>query len=88
MLRIQCSTSRCQHIFIDPSQPNTASGMAYNCLACLDNAITFNDGYHIQHHLNSKTHWSELPSRFLASIEEHRHEGGEGIVVLYCSPVR
>jgi fatty acid desaturase len=51
--------------------------MAYNCLACPDNAITFNDGYHIEHHLNPRTHWSELPSRYLANVSEHaKHEGG------------
>lgn len=68
--------SRSQHIFIDPERPSSAYGMAYNCLACPDNAVTFNDGYHIQHHLNSKAHWSDLPQRFLDTLDEHaRHQG-------------
>ncbi len=68
---------RSQHIFVDVRCSRSAYGMAYNCLACPDNAITFNDGYHIEHHLNPRTHWSELPSRYLANVSEHaKHEGG------------
>ncbi|BDA41658.1 hypothetical protein COCOBI_02-4390 [Coccomyxa sp. Obi] len=63
-----------QHIFINPDNPSSAYGMAYNCVACPDNAITFNDGYHIQHHLNSKSHWSELPMRFLDTFDEHARQ--------------
>ena len=45
--------------------------MAYNCVASGDNSMTFNDGYHILHHLNSTTHWSELPARFMNLLQQH-----------------
>ena len=68
---------RSQHIFINPEGSGSPYAITYNCVACADNAITFNDGYHIQHHLNSKTHWSDLPKCFLESLEEHAAQGGE-----------
>jgi fatty acid desaturase len=36
-----------------------------------DNARSFNDGYHVLHHLNGRTHWSELPDALAASLERH-----------------
>ena len=72
---------RSQHIFINPDKPDSPYGMAYNCLACLDNAVTFNDGYHIEHHLNSKTHWSELPVRYLDNLAQHAREQGRPMLI-------
>ena len=68
---------RSQHIFINPECPGTAYGMAYNCLACPDNALTCNDGYHIEHHLNSRTHWLELPARYMDNLQQHAEHQGE-----------
>ena len=68
---------RSQHIFINPKASGSPYGMAYNCVACGDNAISFNDGYHIQHHLNSMTHWSDLPLRFMESLDEHAAQAGD-----------
>ena len=78
--------SRCQHMFINPECPRSAYGMAYNCVASSDNSMTFNDGYHILHHLNSSTHWSELPSRFMKLLEQHAESKGmlQPAVSQYC----
>jgi hypothetical protein len=45
---------RSQHCFIDPSSPGSNHGLAYNCVGCPDNQMSFNDGYHILHHHNSQ----------------------------------
>ena len=60
-----------QHVFIDPDRPRSPYGLTYNCLACPDNARSFNDGYHAVHHANAGVHWTELPSKFLDTLEEH-----------------
>jgi hypothetical protein len=59
-----------QHIFINPSNPKSNYGLAYNCVNCPDNMRTFNDGYHIVHHIHSQMHWSELPYGFLKDIKK------------------
>eukprot|EP00879_Flechtneria_rotunda_P006238 GHRR01006557.1.p1 GENE.GHRR01006557.1~~GHRR01006557.1.p1 ORF type:complete len:253 (+),score=90.81 GHRR01006557.1:1174-1932(+) len=60
-----------QHIFVNPDKPRDDYCLTYNCLACPDNAKTYNDGYHIMHHANSRLHWSELPSAFLDQLDKH-----------------
>ena len=72
-------------MFVNPKAPGSAYGMTYNCIACGNNALTFNDGYHIQHHLNSRTHWSELPLRFVESLEEHVAQAGDHLGILLCT---
>lgn len=66
-----------QHIFVDPSAPADDYKLAYNCLACPDNSRTYNDGYHIIHHTNSRLHWSELPSTFIQQLQLHDDKDGE-----------
>ena len=73
---IGCLRHRCQHMFINPANPRSAFGMAYNCVASPDNSCTFNDGYHILHHLNSMTHWSDLPQRFIHYLDQHVAQEG------------
>jgi len=63
-----------QHIFINPANPKSNFGLAYNCINCPDNMRTFNDGYHIVHHIHSQLHWSELPSGFLKNLDKHIEE--------------
>jgi hypothetical protein len=65
-------------VFINPDAPRHPAGLAYTCAACPDNARTYNDGYHATHHANSRTHWSELPARWAATLEEQDELDGEG----------
>ena len=37
--------------------------------------MSYNDGYHIVHHVNGRMHWSELPGRFAATLEQHAERG-------------
>lgn len=64
-------------MFVDPQAPGSPYRSTYNCLACPDNARTYNDGYHIIHHLNSRLHWSQLPQQFAATLAEHDENDGE-----------
>ena len=66
-------------MFINPACPRSAYGMAYNCVASPDNSCTFNDGYHILHHLNSMTHWSDLPQRFIHYLDQHVAQEGASL---------
>jgi fatty acid desaturase len=54
-----------QHIFVDPKNPSSNYALTYNCIHCPGNQLTFNDGYHVIHHLNARLHWSELPEYFV-----------------------
>jgi len=58
-----------QHIFINPDSPKSNYSLAYNCVNCPDNMKTFNDGYHIVHHIQSQLHWSELPQGFIQDLD-------------------
>ena len=50
-----------QHIFVNPDDPKSNYGLACNHINAPFNMLTFNDGYHITHHVSSITHWSEMP---------------------------
>jgi len=63
-----------QHIFINPEKPKSNFGLAYNCVDCPDNMKTFNDGYHIVHHIYSQLHWSLLPSEFIKNFDKYVEE--------------
>lgn len=59
-----------QHIFIDPRDPGSNYGLATNHLCVPFNMVTFNDGYHITHHVNSQCHWSTMPLNFIKNIDQ------------------
>ncbi len=64
----------CQHMFIDPDKPRCNYHLAFNVINHPCNQRSFNDGYHVEHHVNSRKHWSELPASFMANIERYRLE--------------
>lgn len=64
----------CQHIFVDPSKPRCSYHLAYNVIDHPCNQRTFNDGYHVEHHVNSRRHWSELPGSFVRNLARYRDE--------------
>eukprot|EP00475_Leptophrys_vorax_P007164 TRINITY_DN14541_c0_g1_i2.p1 TRINITY_DN14541_c0_g1~~TRINITY_DN14541_c0_g1_i2.p1 ORF type:complete len:411 (+),score=31.16 TRINITY_DN14541_c0_g1_i2:285-1517(+) len=63
-----------QHIFIDPRNPRSNYALTYNCVNSPDNQKSYNDGYHILHHLNSQIHWLDLPVRFMETMDIHAKE--------------
>eukprot|EP00747_Dinoflagellata_sp_TGD_P169875 gnl/TRDRNA2_/TRDRNA2_199987_c0_seq1.p1 gnl/TRDRNA2_/TRDRNA2_199987_c0~~gnl/TRDRNA2_/TRDRNA2_199987_c0_seq1.p1 ORF type:complete len:397 (+),score=47.67 gnl/TRDRNA2_/TRDRNA2_199987_c0_seq1:68-1258(+) len=64
-----------QHMFIDPQNPECNYGLSYNCIDTPVNQTTFNDGYHIVHHINAGLHWTEMPKWFYSHLEEHLASG-------------
>ena len=43
---------------------------------CPESQRTFNDGYHIVHHLYPRLHWTELPTKFKLMLQEHKDNYG------------
>jgi len=79
-----------QHIFVDPLKQGTPKSdyvLTYNCINHIENLYTFNDGYHIIHHINSRLHWSDMPQRFLDDIMNHASEDSINFVGLHFMQV-
>jgi len=64
-----------QHIFVNPSDAQNNYALSYNCIDTPVNKTTFNDGYHIIHHVNARLHWSEMPKYFYDNKEKHLQGG-------------
>lgn len=60
-----------QHMFVDPAKSRSSYSLAYNCVDTPDNQKSFNDGYHIIHHVNPRVHWTDMPKTFLSKMDEH-----------------
>merc|ERR1719231_1553029 len=69
-----------QHIFVDPDVASRRGsdscnyGLTYNCMNHFENQKTFNDGYHIIHHIKPGLHWTQLPDEFLRTLDRHAEE--------------
>ncbi|MCB1122450.1 MAG: fatty acid desaturase, partial [Verrucomicrobiae bacterium] len=46
-----------QHIFVDPDDPDNPYKSTYTCINTSTNALNFNDGYHVEHHVNPNLPW-------------------------------
>merc|ERR1711924_276170 len=40
----------------------------------MGNQETFNDLFHIEHHVSPNTHWAELPYKFLSLLPKHKEK--------------
>lgn len=59
-----------QHAFIDPMDWENPYRSITTFVNSGYNARCFNDGYHLNHHLRSSSHWTEMPERFESIKDE------------------
>jgi hypothetical protein len=64
-----------QHIFVTPEKSQDNYNLAYNIINDPSNQATFNDGYHISHHINSTVHWGDLPKYFMDNQDKYAKNG-------------
>lgn len=60
-----------EHIFVDPEDYENNYKSAFSCINAPSNALTFNTGYHIEHHEEPGLPWFKLPDLFLKNIGKH-----------------
>lgn len=64
-----------QHMFVNPADRFSNYALTYNCIDTPGNRTTFNDGYHVIHHLNARMHWSEIPQHFHDNLDKFAKNG-------------
>jgi hypothetical protein len=64
-----------QHAFIDASDPLNSYKNSITCINSRYNRRAFNDGYHVDHHLKPRQHWTELPNDLIADPAEFAKNG-------------
>jgi fatty acid desaturase len=63
-----------QHAFVDASDPGNPYKNSLTCIDSRYNRRCFNDGYHINHHVKARFHWSEHPAEFERNKEIYGRE--------------
>lgn len=60
-----------QHAFIHPDEPHNDFKNSITCIHSRYNRRSFNDGYHIVHHLKPSLHYSEMADEFHKNREKY-----------------
>jgi fatty acid desaturase len=63
-----------QHMFIDPERPWNNFVLSYTCMNSPSQQRSFNDGYHINHHIAPLCHWADLPADFERCVRRFEEE--------------
>jgi fatty acid desaturase len=68
-----------QHAFVCSEQPGNPYRASITCLNTRYNRRSFNDGYHVLHHLQPRCHWTEHPAEYERDLAEY---GRQDAIVL------
>ena len=67
-----------EHIFVDPEDYGNNYKSTVTCINAPSNALTFNTGYHVEHHEEPGLPWYQLPELFLKNM--HKHAANDSFV--------
>ena len=59
-----------QHSFVDAADPGNCFKNSITCINTLYNKKCWNDGYHINHHLQPSMHYTQYPIHFRENLKE------------------
>lgn len=63
-----------QHAFVDAVDPNNCYRNSLTCINTPYNKKSWNDGYHISHHVRPNRHWTQHPQELLDNIDTYIKE--------------